>query len=152
MNSKINDNTTSIIKNNDNTTVNNSVASNGLGNNSVACNGLGNNSVLNNSVLNNGIAGKINDNTNGNKIDDDSNFWSDEHEDVLNILYKATNMYYKRFHIAYSRYKQKLHYYRIPIIVMSSLSGFASILNVGYVPIAYNKWVSLSVGFIYFSY
>jgi hypothetical protein len=75
-------------------------------------------------------------------------YWCDEHENILRFLHKATTTYSKRFHNAYTRYKQKLQYYRIPITIMQAICGFASILNIGYVPQEYGKWVSLSVGLI----
>lgn len=74
--------------------------------------------------------------------------WCDEHEKTLRYLHKATSTYSKRFHVAYTRYKQKHQNYRIPIIIMQAISGFASILNIGYVPQKFGKWVSLSVGFV----
>jgi len=54
---------------------------------------------------------------------------------------------YKKYHTNYNKYKEMLQKYRIPIIVLSSISGFLSISNSGYIPNEYNKWVSLVVGF-----
>jgi hypothetical protein len=74
--------------------------------------------------------------------------WCDDHETILMMIYRASDNYTTYFHQAYVRYRKKLHNYRIPIIIISSFSGFLSISNISFVPLIYNKWVSLIVGFI----
>ena len=75
------------------------------------------------------------------------NDWNDSHEKGLYLLHKYSNEMYKKYHTNYNKYKEMLQKYRIPIIVLSSISGFLSISNSGYIPNEYNKWVSLVVGF-----
>lgn len=77
-----------------------------------------------------------------------NNYWNDKHENILKGLQMNSNKLYKEYQKAHLVYKKKLRLYRIPIIVMSSFSGFLSISNSGYVPAAYNKWVSMLVGFV----
>lgn len=76
-----------------------------------------------------------------------NNYWNHDHEKILLLLHNYSNRLYKHYHDAYITYKRRLQWYRIPIIIMSSLSGFLSISNSGYIPADYNKWVSLLVGF-----
>jgi hypothetical protein len=76
-----------------------------------------------------------------------NNYWNDDHEKILLLLHNYSNKLYKKYHTSYQWYRRKLQYYRVPIIIMSSVSGFLSISNSGYIPIDYNKWVSLFVGF-----
>ncbi len=77
-----------------------------------------------------------------------NNYWNDRHENILKGLQLNSGKLYKEYQKAHLIYKKKLRLYRIPIIVMSSLSGFLSISNSGYVPASYNKWVSMLVGFV----
>lgn len=77
-----------------------------------------------------------------------NNYWNDRHESILRSLQMNSNKLYKEYQKAHLVYKKKLRLYRIPIIIMSSLGGFLSISNSGYVPISYNKWVSMLVGFV----
>ena len=77
-----------------------------------------------------------------------NNYWNDEHDDIMKNLKRFTNFLSREYQQAYWKYRGRLQIYRIPIIVMSSLSGFLSISNSGYIPPAYNKWVSLLVGFV----
>ncbi len=77
-----------------------------------------------------------------------NNYWNDRHETILRGLQMNSNKLYKEYQKAHLTYKKKLRVYRIPIIIMSSLSGFLSISNSGYVPLSYNKWVSMFVGFV----
>ncbi len=77
-----------------------------------------------------------------------NNYWNDRHESILKGLQLNSGKLYKEYQKAHLVYKKKLRLYRIPIIVMSSLSGFLSISNSGYVPVSYNKWVSMLVGFV----
>jgi hypothetical protein len=65
----------------------------------------------------------------------------------LYIIFKYSNTLYKQYHKNYIKSKQRLQKYRIPIIILSSISGFLSISNSGYIPDEYNKWISLIVGF-----
>jgi hypothetical protein len=76
-----------------------------------------------------------------------NNYWNDDHEKILLLLHNYANKLYKKYHTSYQWYRRKLQYYRIPIIIMSSFAGFLSISNSGYIPLEYNKWVSLLVGF-----
>ena len=76
-----------------------------------------------------------------------NNYWNDEHNDILISLQKSSARLTKEYQKIYLKYRNSLRLYRIPIIVMSSLSGFLSISNSGYIPQEYNKWVSLIVGF-----
>lgn len=73
--------------------------------------------------------------------------WDKKHENILIILQKCSYDLYKNYHKNYVKYKQRLEKYRIPIIIVSSISGFLSILNVGYVPAHTTKWISLIIGF-----
>jgi len=73
--------------------------------------------------------------------------WTDAHDESLYIIFKYSNTLYKQYHKNYIKSKQRLQKYRIPIIILSSISGFLSISNSGYIPDEYNKWVSLIVGF-----
>jgi hypothetical protein len=77
-----------------------------------------------------------------------NNYWNDRHEQILKNLQMNSNKLYVEYQKSHLIYKKKLRLYRIPIIVMSSLSGFLSISNSGYVPASYNKWVSMFVGFV----
>ncbi len=77
-----------------------------------------------------------------------NNYWNDRHEKILKGLQVNSYKLYKEYQKAHLVYKKKLRLYRIPIIIMSSLSGFLSISNSGYVPASYNKWVSMFVGFV----
>ena len=76
-----------------------------------------------------------------------NNYWHNDHEKILQSLQKSTIRLSNEYQKAYFRYKSKLQNYRIPIIIMSSISGFLSISNSGYIPPDYGKWVSLLVGF-----
>lgn len=72
--------------------------------------------------------------------------WSQEHEDTLIVLHKYSNMLAQKYHDSYVEYKKTLYRYRIPIIIISTLTGFISIANAGYFPIVWAKYVSLAVG------
>jgi hypothetical protein len=72
--------------------------------------------------------------------------WTEEHERIMLILHKYANIQYKLYHKTYIRYKKKLGYYRIPIIIITGIMGLLSISNSGYVPKTYTKWISLLVG------
>ncbi len=74
------------------------------------------------------------------------NNWTVEHERILLMLHKYANIQYNLYHETYIRYKQKLSYYRIPIIVIGGLMGLLSISNTSYVPQEYVAYVSLLVG------
>ena len=76
-----------------------------------------------------------------------SSNWNESHEKGLLIIHKYSNEMYKKYHANYNKYKISLQRYRIPIIILSSIGGFLSISNSGYIPAEYNKWVSLMVGF-----
>lgn len=76
-----------------------------------------------------------------------NNYWNDDHEKILFSLQQSTVKLSNEYQKAYFRYKSKLQNYRIPIIIMSSIAGFLSISNSGYIPPEYGKWVSLLVGF-----
>lgn len=77
-----------------------------------------------------------------------NNYWNEYHEKILKGLQKNSNKLFREYQKAHLKYKSKLKLYRIPIIVMSSLSGFLSVSNSGYIPIEYQSWVSLFVGFV----
>ncbi len=77
-----------------------------------------------------------------------NNYWNERHENILKGLQMNSNKLFKEYQKAHLVYKKKLRLYRIPIIIMSSLSGFLSISNSGYIPVTYNKWVSMFVGFV----
>ena len=72
--------------------------------------------------------------------------WRPEHEKLLALLHFYAGELYGLYHNAYFQYLRELQNYRIPIIVLSSIAGFLSISNSGYVPPEFNKWVSLFVG------
>ena len=96
---------------------------------------------------------QVDTNTNVEKLEQSKNFviknnyWNNEHHKILLLIHNYSNKLYKEYHSEYLSYTKRLHYYRVPIIVMSSISGFLSISNSGYIPDEYNKWVSLFVGF-----
>jgi hypothetical protein len=77
-----------------------------------------------------------------------NNYWNNYHEEILKGLQINTNKLCKEYQKAHLIYKSKLKLYRIPIIVMSSLSGFLSISISGYIPRKYQAWISLLVGFV----
>lgn len=77
-----------------------------------------------------------------------NNYWNDKHESILQNLQKNSNKLYREYQKAHIVYKKKLRLYRIPIIIMSGLSGFLSISNSGYIPSDYQQWISLFVGFV----
>jgi len=77
-----------------------------------------------------------------------NNYWNDKHESILQNLQKNSNKLYREYQKAHIVYKKKLRLYRIPIIIMSGLSGFLSISNSGYIPTDYQQWISLFVGFV----
>lgn len=72
--------------------------------------------------------------------------WSQNHEDTLIILHKYSNMLAQKYHDRYGEYKKTLYKYRIPIIIISTITGFISIANAGYFPAEWMKYVSLGVG------
>lgn len=76
-----------------------------------------------------------------------NNYWNDEHENILISLQKSSFRLSKEYQKIYFRLKKRLLWYRIPIIIISAIGGFLSLSNSGYIPAAYNKWVSLFVGF-----
>ena len=76
-----------------------------------------------------------------------NNYWNEDHEKILYSLQQSTVKLSNEYQKAYFRYRSKLQNYRIPIIIMSSIAGFLSISNSGYIPPEYGKWVSLLVGF-----
>ncbi len=76
-----------------------------------------------------------------------NNYWNDEHENILVSLQKSTFRLSKEYQKTYFKYKKSLQWYRIPIIIISAIGGFLSLSNTGYIPPAYNKWISLFVGF-----
>lgn len=76
-----------------------------------------------------------------------NNYWNEEHDETLLSLQKSSNRLSKEYQKAYLKYRTKLQLYRIPIIIISALGGFLSLSNTGYIPLDYNKWISLFVGF-----
>jgi hypothetical protein len=76
-----------------------------------------------------------------------NNYWNEEHENILVSLQKSSYKLSKEYQKAYFKLKTKLQWYRIPIIIISAMGGFLSLSNSGYIPPAYNKWISLFVGF-----
>ena len=76
-----------------------------------------------------------------------NNNWVKSDDESLYIIFKYSNLMYKQYHSNYIKSKRRLQKYRIPIIVLSSIAGFLSISNSGYIPSEYNKYVSLFVGF-----
>jgi hypothetical protein len=73
--------------------------------------------------------------------------WTEEHEKFLKILQKYSYVLYNKNHSSYIRYKNKLENYKIPIICITSLTGFLSLLTFGYIPDHYVKWCNLIIGF-----
>ena len=80
------------------------------------------------------------------RVENNINTWTHEHERILLILHKYANVQYKKYHETYNRYKKKLGYYRIPIIIITGVMGLLSISNSSYIPREYNSFVSLAVG------
>jgi hypothetical protein len=74
--------------------------------------------------------------------------WTSAHEDALLILHKYTHQFTQHYHKHYLMYKRILYNYRIPVIVMSSVSSLLALSNVGYIPVEYTKYVSLSTGIL----
>lgn len=75
-------------------------------------------------------------------------YWTNAHQHVLMILHKYAYTFTQRYHAQYLNYKQILYNYKIPVIVMSSLSSLLALSNVGYVPTEYTKYVSLTTGIL----
>jgi hypothetical protein len=76
-----------------------------------------------------------------------NNYWNENHELLLESLQKSCFRLSKEYKQKYFKLRDKLQWYRIPIIIISSIGGFLSLSNSGYIPQLYNKWVSLFVGF-----
>jgi hypothetical protein len=76
-----------------------------------------------------------------------NNYWNEEHEEILISLQKICFRLNIEYQKTYFKYKKRLQWYRIPIIIISAIGGFLSLSNSGYIPPAYNKWISLFVGF-----
>ena len=76
-----------------------------------------------------------------------NNYWNEDHELLLESLQKSCFRISKEYKQKYFKLRDKLQWYRIPIIIISSIGGFLSLSNSGYIPPYYNKWVSLFVGF-----
>ena len=76
-----------------------------------------------------------------------NNYWNDNHEIILNNLLNNCSKLSKEYQKKNLLLKSSLKKYRIPIIIISSMGGFLSLANSGYVPVEFNKWVSLFVGF-----
>ncbi len=76
-----------------------------------------------------------------------NNYWNEEHEQILESLQKSCFRLSKEYKQKYFKLRDKLQWYRIPIIIISSIGGFLSLTNTGYIPLLYNKWISLFVGF-----
>jgi hypothetical protein len=76
-----------------------------------------------------------------------NNYWNEEHEEILISLQKSSFRMSKEYQKNHFKYKKRLQWFRIPIIIISAMGGFLSLSNSGYIPPAYNKWISLFVGF-----
>jgi len=76
-----------------------------------------------------------------------NNYWNEDHELLLESLQKSCFRLGKEYKQKYFKLRDKLQWFRIPIIIISSIGGFLSLSNSGYIPPLYNKWVSLFVGF-----
>ena len=76
-----------------------------------------------------------------------NNYWNEEHEHILESLQRSCFRLSKEYKQKYFKLRDTLQWYRIPIIIISSIGGFLSLSNSGYIPPFYNKWVSLFVGF-----
>jgi hypothetical protein len=76
-----------------------------------------------------------------------NNYWNEEHEHILESLQISCFRLSKQYKQKYFKLRDTLQWYRIPIIIISSIGGFLSLSNSGYIPPFYNKWVSLFVGF-----
>ena len=76
-----------------------------------------------------------------------NNYWNQDHEELLQSLQKSSFRLSKEYKQKYFKLRDKLQWYRRPIIILSSIGGFLSLSNSGYIPPEYNKWVSLFVGF-----
>jgi len=76
-----------------------------------------------------------------------NNYWNEEHEHILESLQRSCFRLSKEYKQKYFKLRDTLQWYRIPIIIISSISGFLSLSNSGYIPPLYNKWISLFVGF-----
>jgi len=76
-----------------------------------------------------------------------NNYWNENHENILNNILNNSNKFSIEYQKNFLSLRSRLTKYRIPIIIISSMGGFLSLANSGYVPTEYNKWVSLFVGF-----
>lgn len=76
-----------------------------------------------------------------------NNYWNEEHEHILESLQRSCFRLSKEYKQKYFELRDTLQWYRIPIIIISSIGGFLSLSNSGYIPPLYNKWISLFVGF-----
>jgi hypothetical protein len=74
--------------------------------------------------------------------------WNDKHEKYMLLIHQYSNQLMKDYHHEYTKNQRKLCHYKIPVIILSSVTGFLSIANSGYVDEQNNKFVSLSCGII----
>lgn len=72
--------------------------------------------------------------------------WSIEDEKYLEKLHQECNVLIEAYRKEYLNKNHQLCYYRIPTIVISSISGFLAIGNTGYINKENEKYISLLVG------
>lgn len=74
--------------------------------------------------------------------------WNDKHERYMLLIHQYCNDLMKDYHHEFIKNQRKLCHYKIPIIILSSITGFLSIANSGYVDEQNNKYVSLTCGIV----
>ena len=74
--------------------------------------------------------------------------WSSDDEKFLLLLHKECNVLIGAYKKQYFEKNHQLCNYRIPTIILSSVSGFIAVSNAGYIDKEYEKYVSLLVGVI----
>jgi len=72
--------------------------------------------------------------------------WHQKHVKFLKKLYKYCLQLRDSYHHEYIKNDRLLCRYRTPQIILSSLTGFLSVSNAGYIPPDYDKYVSLFCG------
>ena len=74
--------------------------------------------------------------------------WSTEHEEHLSTLLECCNERMEYYHRSYQRQKRRLSFFKVPVLILSSVSGYLAIGNSGYFTPPQRKYISLGVGFM----
>lgn len=74
--------------------------------------------------------------------------WTHNDEEFLLKIHKECNVLIELYRNEYLYNNKRLCFYKIPTIIISSLSGFLSVSNTGYTPKHLEKYISLIVGLL----